>query len=219
MLGSSDRGERFRPVVAIEVDGLLRIPVAGDCAPEDVLELEITMKHELYPSASRHEPPWIADQWHARHWISRGGLNWVRERIAEGTEVVWASTWGLCANHYFGEALSLPQLEVAVQADGGRHESISGWKAAHLAARFDGRPVLWVNDELNDSRVQTLERLCHPSDRVLTHLHCIQMGCPISASDVQTMNAWLSLTRSQEGHDELQRQRRREQDRARRRVR
>lgn len=212
--------ERYRPVVAIEVDGLLERPVLPGPAPADVIELEITMRRQVYPTATRAEPSWDAEEaWRALHWFSRLGVDWVKRVLAEGSEVVWASTWREYANVYFADPLGLPALPLGVRLDSGRHEDVLSWKMHQLAGSYAGRPLLWVTDQLPMSGGRALAALRGPRDRFLTAVHLITLNSWISEGDVQRMDRWLGLTRTKEGHAELRRLRRRYQDQTRQRRR
>lgn len=123
---------RYRPVVALEIDGVLDLPVSGPQAPEHLVEIELTVKRDLFPSSTRHQPEWMDGEWRARHWISKIGLSWIQSLLAAQIEVVWASTWREYANVYFTDSIGLPHLPVATRLDGGRHENLSKWKASGL---------------------------------------------------------------------------------------
>lgn len=214
----SSAAKRFRPVVAIEVDGLLATEVLPLPLPDRAFELDVTLKRNVYPTVGRPQPEW--DEYGERRerlWISKVGLDWVKNLLESGTEVVWASTWREYANVYFTRALGLPELPVAVRWDGGHHANTADWKASQLARRFDGRPILWVNNELPADGVRVLEALRHPRDRVLTHLFFIPSSSPVSAGDIGRMDEWLYLAGSAEGHADLRRLRRTHQEWARQR--
>lgn len=211
---------RYRPVVAIEVEGLLERPVLPSRVPWDVMDVEITMRRNVYPTATRVEPEWdYEEESRAHHWFSRLGVDWVKGLLDEGTEVVWASTWREYANVYFADVLGLPRLPVGVRLDGGRHESVPAWKASQLAGRFDGRPLLWVTDELPAEGGRVLGARRSPRDRFLTGVHLIPFNSWVSDGDIQRMSRWLDLVQTPEGHEELRRLRRRDQERARKRRR
>lgn len=216
MSATTEPGEkRYRPVVAIEVDGLLERPVLPGPASADVIEAEVTMRRHVYPTATRAEPEWDAEEeWAALHWFSRTGVDWVKRLVAEGTEVVWASTWREYANVYFSELLGLPPLPVGVRLDGGRHQTVSSWKASELARRFEGRPILWVTDELPVEGGRVLAELRNPRERFLTAAHLIPFTSWTSDGDVRRMNRWLELVATEAGHQELRWLRKRDQDRA-----
>lgn len=212
--------DRYRPVVAIEVDGLLERPVLQMPASSEVIEMEITMRRSVYPTATRAEPKWdAAEEWCAVHWFSQLGVNWVRRVLAEGAEVVWASTWREYANVYFSDPLGLPHLPVGVRLDHGRHADILEWKMHQLAASYAARPLLWITDQLPPSGGRALAALRNPRDRFLTAVHLISFTSWVSEGDVQRMDRWLQLVRTEEGHQELRRLRRRYQDQARQRQR
>lgn len=208
---------RFRPVVAVDVDGVLRVegPDRDEVPPEGVFRQRITVRRKGYPLAFHHEPEWDEhDQWHHTHWFSGIGAEWIRELLDRGVEVAWATTWQHAANLYFAGPLGVPHLPVAVEGDRGRFTSSSIWKSAQLATKFPGRPLLWADDMLNRRALDRLDRTRRPRDRALTHFHWVRnWWTGIDRDDVTEMNQWLDLASTAEGHGELRRRRRREQAR------
>ncbi|SIT72548.1 hypothetical protein [Microbacterium sp. RU33B] len=199
----------FRPVVAIEVTGLLgfRIPPNIDARLLSGTNAQITFRREHYPSRFVGEPVWDDYGQYVEHWLFRGtGPDWVRSLVARDVEVVWASRYQEHANRYFAPALDLPELPVAAVNDGRFHTTEAEWKASQLGrGAYAGRPLLWVDDELTTSGRHLLERERRPFMRTLTWSKYI----PDSASDndVQSMNEWLELASSSEGHLHLRQMR------------
>lgn len=204
---------RFRPVVAIEVDGLIAVPVtlpAGH-APEDVIEMEVIIHKRAYPSSTQPEPAWgPGGTSTTRYWFSRVGLAWVDRLLTEGVEVVWASTWLEYANTYFSPTLGLPRLPIAVTEDDWIGLTIGDIKARQIARQFDGRPLLLVTDMLPQGGRRYLQALRRPADRALTELRYIPWSSSVDENDTGVMSDWLDLARSPEGHEELRRLRERE---------
>jgi hypothetical protein len=81
---------------------------------------------------------------------------WIRDLIARGVEVVWATTWEEAANACYGPLLGVPRLPLGVQyvadcASGAWMAERWGatsdeWKAAALRWRFADRPLVWIDD-------------------------------------------------------------------------
>lgn len=195
----------FRPVVAIEVTGLLgiRIPESIDARMLSGTNAEITFERDHFPARFVSEPVWDDTGHHVEHWTFRGaGPDWVRSLVERGIEVVWASRYQEHANRYFGPALGLPCLPVAATNDGRFYTTEAEWKASELGQDdYSKRPLLWVNDELTTTGRHLLERERRPIMRALT----LSRHIPDLASDgdVQFMNEWLELASTAAGHAEL----------------
>lgn len=213
-------GARFEPVVAIEVDGLLSVPVTSPAGPppDQLLELGLVIHRQAFPYGTVPEPVWDAnDTWTSRHWFSRLGLAWVNSLVASGVEVVWASAWLEYANLYFAPNLGLPHLPVAITKEDWAGPTVGDIKARQLARQFDGRPLLLITDALPLRGRRHLDALRRPVDRALTSLTYIPWHSPVTEEDIDDMNRWLELASTPDGHDELRRQRRRDLARVRRR--
>ncbi|WP_345047879.1 hypothetical protein [Microbacterium invictum] len=177
------------------------------------------MQRDGYPTFLHREPDWDeVDQWTDEHWFSGIGAAWVRDLLARGIDVVWATTWQHHANTHFAPILGLPELPVAVHGSGYFSESSPHWKARKLARQFDARPLLWVDD--NPIRDRPFDQLRRPHDRALTNAHWIKSWHNgITARDVTEMDDWLSLAATTDGQQELRVRRRRALDRQRARQR
>lgn len=203
--------DRFRPVVAIEVNGLLGAPLTPNIGTQLLTGVgagsEITFRRGAFPSRFVGEPVWEASGEHRERWAFLGpGAHWVRNLLERGIDVVWASRYQEYVNTYFGAALGLPELPVAARDDGRFHTTEADWKASQLSvAAYADRPLLWVNDELTTAGRHLLERNRKPAVRALTCSKYI----PDSATDgdVDSMDEWLELTRSPSGQSELRRRR------------
>lgn len=207
---------RFRPVVAVDVDGVLRLPpLEGDEAYAGRFGVTITIRRQGYPTFLHREPEWDEnEEWTTKHFLSGVGAAWLRGLLERGVDVVWATTWQHAANDYFARPLGLPDLPVAVSGDGERSLGSSSWKSLQLSRRFKGRPLLWVDDNSVLSPSLALPALRSRNDRVLTRFHWIRNAVAgITNRDVEEMDGWLALTRTPQGHEELRRRRRRERDR------
>lgn len=201
----------YAPVVALDVDGVMRIPEPLPGEKAEVIEIEVTMSREEYPSWYHRPPRWNDDGTHTgRYFFSAVGLAWVRSLLERGVDVRWCTTWEDWANLYFAGPIGLPELPV-ITGQHRRGEGPERWKARTIAAATRGRPVLWVDDNAWE---EELRRLHTP--RALTGNRMTNPELGIVPPDVKAMNAWLSLASTPDGHDELRRQWRRERDQLRR---
>ncbi|GEK85186.1 hypothetical protein [Microbacterium aerolatum] len=214
----------YRPVVAVDVDGVLRVPNAkpGLEFRDGIITAEITMSRAAYPTLFhamlRPDDP---DEWTETHSFSGIGADWIRNLINRGVEVVWATTWLGHANTYFAPALGVPSLPVGVVDDGWSDWSSASWKSRQLGSNWAGRPLLWVDDVPVLYPEARLDRLRRPVDRALTRSFIVPNPTfGIRAADVQILDEWLALTSTEAGQRELRRQRqlqfRRRRDRFRR---
>lgn len=71
-------------------------------------------------------------------------------RLGECFELVWASGWEDKANFYLPGLLGLPELP-HVSFDGAARDGVAHWKLAPLEEYARGRPMAWVDDNLDRS--------------------------------------------------------------------
>ncbi|MCT9819301.1 hypothetical protein N3K63_03265 [Microbacterium sp. W1N] len=194
-------------VVALDMDGVLRSLLRWPGDPE-VIELSITMHRDAYPSTFHSEPPWDEDGTSTQtEYFSRAGVEWVRRLVERGEDVRWATTWQAHANSYFAGPLGLPELPVAVSGEAGGARSSGVWKARQLAAAFPGRPLVWVDDQPDDS-LMTARR---PVDRALTLIYRpVSSLTGLQGQDTVAIDEWLAMASTVEGQAELRDRRRRE---------
>jgi len=206
--------DRYRPVVAVDVDGVLRLRrgKAAELDPPGAFVAEVTVFRYAYPSVFHSPPTWDDDGMSTgRHMFSGVGAAWVRSLLDRDVEVVWATTWQHYANEYFAPMLGIPPLPVAVRGDDEREWGPAEWKSVQLADGFAGRPLLWVDDMPPIRAGYQLDELRKPRDRALTRLQWIRdPTVGLSSTDVTEMNEWLELATTEPGHAELRRRRRRE---------
>lgn len=203
---------RFSPVVAVDLDGVLRLLVnLGGTLPFDAFNAQVTLRRDPYPTLFHSAPAWD-DNGENTDWETFSGIGaaWVRDLITREIDVVWATTWQEHANTYFADVLGIPYLPNALDAHRPRFtESAPSWKARNLVAKFPGRPILWVDDTLPfwDHGYFAEERA--PKDRALTLFHHIRNSAfGIQEADATEMNNWLDLASTAEGQDELRQRRR-----------
>lgn len=205
---------RFRPVVALDMDGVLRVPPAytDDPSRDLIATAPITYRRDAFPTLHHSTPPWderdefVDDEGEE---FSRVAVEWVNDLLRRSVDVVWATTWQHHANTYFSPALGFPELPVAVVDNGSTFREPSDWKAAQLSGdpRWSGRPLLWVDDDIPPGR--GIERTRRPKDRAITLSH--RVASPwhgLVQWEVEDLNAWLALASTPEGHAELRRRRR-----------
>jgi len=218
----SAREDRFRPVVAIDIDGVLRLAVRPDRpVPEGAYPVELTMRADAYPSFFHRPPVWDENGTQTKtHWLSGIGAAWVRSLVDRGVDVVWATTWQEYANVYFGGPLGIPPLPLGVSGGGDEDEYPDSpeWKSMTLAQRFPGRPLVWVDDNPVSDHKLDLPEIRSPRDRALTWSFWVtnpERG--ITRDDVTHLNTWLALASTPEGHETLRRKRQNRRRRVRRR--
>jgi len=203
---------RYSPIVALDVDGVLRVPEPRPGEGTEVFAVEITMHRDRFPKALHRSPRWDEDgAFTATHFFSATGVEWVRSLVERGVDVRWCTTWGIHANTYFTTLLDLPELPT-IFAPPRWDENAVEWKVRIIAEASRGRPVLWVDDQAWEEAL----RYTH-TPRALTGVRHIHPAVGITADDVTAMNDWLALAGSPEGLDELRHQWRRQRDRQRRR--
>lgn len=217
----SSRADRLRPVVAVDIDGVLRLGVRPNGpTPEGAYPVELTTRADAYPTFFHRSPTWDEDGTQTNtHWLSGIGADWIRSLLGRGIDVVWATTWQEYANVYFAEPLGIPPLPLGVSGGGdeGEFPDSPEWKSVTLAQRFPGRPLVWVDDNpVSDNRLD-LPEIRAPRDRALTWSFWVtnsERG--ITRDDVTHLDAWLALASTPEGHDTLRRRRRNERRRTQR---
>lgn len=212
---------KYHPVVAIDMDGVLRLPPTRPGSPaRDLISAEITYRSDAFPTLHHSEPPWDENGEYTDEdgeEFSRTGVEWVHDLLRRDIDVVWATTWQHHANTYFSPVLGLPELPVAIVGDGSRFEDPLFWKAAELSSdpRWVGRPLMWVDDDIPVG--WAIENRRRPKDRALTL--SFRVGSPwdgLRAREVVELDAWLTLASAPEGHAELRRRRRRRSQQVRR---
>lgn len=202
---------RFSPVVALDMDGVLRLMVRpGSTLPYETFDAQITFRQDAYP-VHFHRPFDWDENGQSIEWetFSLIGAAWVRGLIERGIEVVWATTWQEHANTYFADVLGVPHLPSALTHHLPRFtEGSPSWKARNLIAAFPGRPVLWVDDNLPYFDRGYFAERRSPRDRAISEFHHItNSALGIQDQDIAWMNTWLRLASTPEGHDELRQRR------------
>ena len=115
-----------RPLLLLDIDGTL-VPLG----PPDGIDLL--------------EPPVGGDHAYVRY---RPELSGWMARLAEAFELVWATSWGVDANHVLSPLLGLPPLPVVpITDEAGPGETLK----LPAIRRFVGeRPFAWIDDDIGE---------------------------------------------------------------------
>lgn len=182
------------PVIAFDIDGVLRIPNAkpGLEFRSHVMTAEMTIRADAYPTLHHTPLRFDEDTLTGTHTFSTTAINWIRHLLGKPLEVVWASTWGEHANTYFARALGLPDLPVATVDDGVWDESSPMWKARQLGAKFPGRPLVWVDDVIPAAARRLLFESRGPQDELITKVHRVtDRASGFTSLDASRLDDWL----------------------------
>jgi len=216
------------PVVALDVDGVIRIlrnrtrPTSRDTnagEPElapGAVRVTIAVAEEQVFRSPFHAGPSAG----TIPIVPAGGVGgWINRLLASGIEVVWASTWEHTANWHLAPLLGIPELPVATvstPSDGLEFRTSAEWKAQRLLERYRGRDLVWVDDNLDLGRGETVECLrSHRRDPGLTLTIAPDPDIGITSARMAEVDAWLATVAAPEGRTRL----RAEQARMRRRQR
>ena len=111
-------------------------------------------------------------------------------RLSElGCELVWATGWEDEANDVISPRIGLPQLPVLAWSfeDVGTPARLH-WKTRDVIAFADGRPFVWIDDEIGDVDREWVA-LHHPGPALLHH---IDAHVGLTDDDVTTIGRWLA---------------------------
>lgn len=109
--------------------------------------------------------------------------------MALGCHLVWATTWMEEANETVSPRIGLPRLPVVEWPDFRADEGPHGlhWKTRHLIEWADGRPFIWVDDEIS-----AMDRLwvdaSHPGPSLL---HRVDPAKGLTNADFAALTDWL----------------------------
>lgn len=202
---------RYRPVVAIEVFGLITSPVdasTGRPLFPDTFTADVTFSRDRWPRTIG-APTWDRSGRSVKTYaFNRPGIEWVKEMAALGYEVVWSSAWTEYANDYFGELLGLPHLENVFDPTGHTRVSLPDMHIAGVAERYPRRPVLLTLDFPAPGGGDALGLARDPRDRFLSRVESFPWFSTATPEQLKSMTDWLKLTTTPEGHRELTRRRR-----------
>ncbi|WP_330339889.1 HAD domain-containing protein [Streptomyces sp. NBC_00557] len=111
--------------------------------------------------------------------------------LALGCHLVWATTWMEDANEAVAPRVGLPMLPVVEWPATGTHDGPRGlhWKTRPLVEWADGRPFIWVDDEIS-----AMDRLWvdaqHPGPSLL---HRVDPVRGLGDADFSALGDWLAV--------------------------
>lgn len=213
-MAAPNSNEHLRPVVAFDVDGVLRVP---DGYGVSTMEHEITFRRDEYPDLWHGQPRWNSDgtSTSVLH-FSLSGIEFLREMVQrDDVDAVWATTWQRWANFYFMPLFGLPEIPVAVKrlepVEKNWFRDSPEWKSSQLCRQFDRRPLLWVDDNMPGRPYMRLDYMRRPRDRAITLAHETAFYTGITREDADSMRAWVDAATTEEGQAEMRKERRRAQ--------
>jgi hypothetical protein len=107
---------------------------------------------------------------------------------ALGCTLVWATTWADDANAELAPWLGLPPLPVVAWPDQDEPPGPPHWKTRPLVARADGRPFIWLDDEITEAdRAWTATH--HPGPALL---HRVDHRHGLTEADFAAVAGWLA---------------------------
>jgi hypothetical protein len=140
--------EPGQPVIGLDFDGVLNI-TAFDDLPEGYERHIVELDRANWPDHPyiRPLPPGPGPFLHGIV-VSRSHGPMVREWLAAGALVVWATTWerAVLRNASLCDLPDLPVLEISKVLSGPLPTRTADWKVAGLQAAFPGHPLVWVDD-------------------------------------------------------------------------
>ncbi len=217
--------DRFRPVVAWDVDGVLRVqklrtaPVPagftqlGKTVVQKLFPVEVLMEQSEYPTLFHGRPHWDENgQSRGIDYFSVDAASLLRTMVADSrVDPVWATTWQRWANTYFAPHLGIPELPVAVKTlepeDRNWFQDSPSWKSYQLSRQFDGRPLIWLDDNMPNRPSSDLTESRRPIDRALTLSYWVNPSTGITEEDAVNILRWIDLASTPEGQKQLRNKR------------
>ncbi|MFD3619036.1 HAD domain-containing protein [Streptomyces sp. NPDC058676] len=160
-----------RPLLFLDVDGPL-IPFGSSSA---------------HPQASTTHPSTPADQ--GNPLLKRLDPGVGARLMALGCRLIWASTWMEEANETVAPRIGLPRLPVVEWPDVRAEEGPRGlhWKTRPLVQWANGRPFIWVDDEISAMDRQWVAA-GHPGPSLL---HQVDPAKGLEDADFCALADWL----------------------------
>jgi hypothetical protein len=161
---------RRRPILFLDVDGVI-IPYGGAETAPDSATVALFGPEADEDHLSRIDP---------EHGPRLSDLE---------CSLVWATGWEDEANDVISPRVGLPRLPVVAwswsDVDGPRRLH---WKTRDLIAFADGRPFVWVDDELGEFDREWVT-LHHPAPALLHHIDA-RIG--LTGADIAAIGDWLT---------------------------
>ena len=211
---------RPAPVVALDVDGVIRIlgrrmrPTSADASTAEsarvpgAVRVTITVTEEQVFRSPFHAGPPAGT---IRIVLAGGVGEWITRLLASGVEVVWATTWEHTANWHLAPNLGIGELPVATvstPSDALEFRSSPEWKAQRLLERYRGRDLVWIDDDLDLDQSETLEYLRsgrRDSGLTLTIAPASDIG--ITPAQMAEVDEWLATVAAPHGRARLRAER------------
>ncbi|MBD0692636.1 hypothetical protein [Streptomyces sp. CBMA123] len=170
-----------QPLLLLDVDG----PLNPFAAPR-LRRPDGYRTHDLMPSwwAERQARRTDGEAKPLRVWLNPAHGP---ELLALPYELVWATTWMDEANALIGPNLGLPELPYIAWTDlFGEDPDGLHWKTRDVVAWADGRPFVWVDDELGSQDAEWIAAH-HPGPALTLHVNP-RKG--MLARDFATLREW-----------------------------
>jgi hypothetical protein len=130
-----------RPLLAIDVDGVISLFGFDEPPPGDVARFELIdgMVHCISLAAGER-----------------------LRMLGDHYDRIWATGWEEKANDYMPNVLGMPELPV-LNFKGAARFGSAHWKLAPLDKYSEGRPVAWIDDSFDESCYEWARKREHPT--------------------------------------------------------
>lgn len=175
-----------RPVVYLDVDGPLNPWAAKPHRRPEGYETHRLLPRE-WVERKRAENPGARVK-PLRVWLNpTHGQELLTVADERGADLVWATTWQRDANSMIGPAIGLPELETVEWSLGETEPDSVLWKTADLVTHADGRPFVWIDDDIGDGDHEYVRRE-HPGEALL---HRVDPAIGLLPGDFEAVSEWL----------------------------
>jgi hypothetical protein len=129
----------YRPILAVDVDGVISLFGYEETPAESRLEMVDGMLHCISLPTGRR-----------------------LQRLAEHFDLVWATGWEDKANFYLPTMLGLPELP-HLTFDGAARFGSAHWKLGPLDNYGQGRALAWIDDNFDESCYRWAQERSEPT--------------------------------------------------------